>query len=71
MPLGQGNGAPSANNSSWRNLTEPNQRRLEMHLPRWAWAVIAIAIILIVMAVLKVNVSVGSGGIHATQELVR
>jgi bacteriorhodopsin len=42
-----------------------------MNLPKWAWWMIGVAVILIIAAVLKIDFSIGAGGIHFTQGLVK
>jgi preprotein translocase subunit SecG len=42
-----------------------------MSFPNWFWWIIAVVIILIVIVLLRVDISLGAGGFHITQGLVR
>ena len=42
-----------------------------MRLPKLAWWIIGIIIVLVIVVLLKVDISVGSGGLHITQGIVR
>lgn len=41
------------------------------NFPRWAYWVLGIVLVLAVCAVFKFNFSIGSSGIHATQDLIK
>jgi hypothetical protein len=41
------------------------------NIPKWCWTILAVMLIIVVCVLLKFNVSVGSNGIHATQDLVK
>ncbi len=41
-----------------------------INIPRWVWFIIGVVLVIVVCVLLKVNLSVGSNGIHATQDLV-
>ena len=41
------------------------------NIPWWFWWIIGVMLVIVVCVVLKFNISVGSQGIHATQDLVK